>query len=82
MNNVDPERPREALSLEDFAEQYRPVGRVCRMCASPHREEIERAFRKGVGVTMIAKWLLGEHGEQWNNATLDNHFRRGHLIEP
>ena len=46
------------MSLLDWATAHRrPTGMHCSICERPERAEIDAAIAKGIGPTLIARWL-------------------------
>ena len=50
----------------------------CRVCNSPHREEIDARLLEGWSIRRVARWLKEEHGEAISPASLQRH-RTAHL---
>lgn len=76
-----------ARSLEQYAKET-PVGRPgkpCWACTIPEVEEVNKARRDGVAITIIRSWLVEERGYDAEQATknrLCHHFsnERHHLL--
>lgn len=48
----------------------------CKVCNSPHRDEIERRYQSGMSALAISRWLASEYGEQISDRSIRNHMAK------